>query len=182
MRKALAALGCLSILASSGLASSQPALVQTPPVAMRQPLSDSDTSTLRTILSAADRNDGATIRSLMSTLSDPTARRVAQWALSNAAVSSMSFLEIDSARRDLAGWPRSAARQQAAEKLLETSGMGPQAIVTWFGGASPTTGEGAMALTSALQATGHTAEAADTARTAWRTLAFEADVQRSLYF
>jgi soluble lytic murein transglycosylase len=180
LRKALAALGCLSVLSVAGLASSQPSLVQTPPVAMRQPLSDSDSATLMTILQAAQRDDGATIRSLLSTLRDPTARRIAQWALADAAPQSMSFMEIDAARRDLAGWPRAAARQQAAEKLIETSGMGPQAIVTWFGGGTPTTGEGAMALASALQATGHRTEANDTIRVAWRTLSFEADVQRSM--
>lgn len=179
LRNALLGLGSLVLWAAASPAPGQPALVQTPPIAMRQPLSDSDAQALTSALLAARAGDGGRIRAAMNSMQDPVARRIAQWALVDAAPQSMSFMEIDSARRDLAGWPRAAGRQAAAERVIETSGMGPAAIVSWFGGGPPATAEGAMALASALRATGQSAAATDLIRSVWRTKLFDADVQRS---
>ena len=80
----------------------------------------------------------------------------------------MSFFELDQARRDLAGWPRGARRQTAAEKALETSGLAPQGIIDWFAGDKPTTAEGVMALAASYFATGRQAEAVNLLRATWK--------------
>lgn len=157
-----------------------PQLVTTPQTAYHtSQLSDSDAQGVIAALNAAKNGNGSAIRTILGGLSDPMARRIVQWALADTAPDSLSFLEADSARRDLAGWPHAARRQSAAEKLIETGGLGPQATIAWFGGGDPTTGQGAMALASALRAAGKTTEAADIARTAWRTIPFDVDVQKT---
>ncbi len=155
-------------------------LVSTPQIATRQPLSDADAQAVISALNAARVGNGGAARAAMATISDPVGRRIAEWALVEAAPDSMSFLEADNARRDLAGWPHALRRQIAAEKVIETSGMGPAATVAWFGGSEPQTGQGAMALASALRATGRSAEAAEVVRKAWRTIPFDVDVQRTM--
>ena len=154
--------------------------VSTPQTGYHQPLSDSDAQGVIAALNAGKNGNGAGVRTVLSGLSDPLARKIALWALVDGAPDSMSFMEADTARRDLAGWPHAARRQIAAEKLLETAGLGPKATIDWFGGADPLTGQGAMALASALKATGKPLEAATVIRTAWRGIPFDIDVQRAM--
>lgn len=155
-------------------------LVQTPATAYRARLSDSDTASLKTALDAARRADVTAARAAIPQISDPIARKIATWALVDANSEALSFFELDQARRDLAGWPRSVRRQSAAEKQLETSNQSPQQIIAWFGGAEPMTAEGAMALASAWRATGQSKPAADLIRRFWRDKVFEADPQRAM--
>ena len=155
-------------------------LTQTPPSAYRQSIGQSDTVALNSALASAKRGDVTGARSAIAMLSDPIAKKIATWALVDSAADSLSFFELDQARRDLAGWPRAARRQLATEKQLETSGQTPQQIIAWFGGAEPQTAEGAMALASALQATGKSKEAADLIRGFWRDRLFEVGPQRTM--
>jgi len=155
-------------------------LTQTPQTAYRRSLSDADTTALRSALDAAKRGDIANARTAIGMLSDPIAKKVATWALVDAAGDSLSFFEVDQARRDLAGWPRGQRRLVVSEKLLETSGQSPQRIIEWFGGGEPQTAEGAMALASAYQATGKAKQAADLIRDFWRNRIFEAAPQRAM--
>lgn len=155
-------------------------LTQTQPIAYRGSLSDADGAALRSALESAKRADITGARSAIAMINDPIAKKIATWALADSAADSLSFFEIDQARRDLAGWPRSSRRQVAAEKLLETSGQSPQRIIDWFGGAEPVTAEGAIALASAYRATGRSKEAASLIRHFWRDRLFEADPQRSM--
>lgn len=156
-------------------------LVTTPQVGYRTSLSDSDAQYVVAALNTARSGGGAGgVRAAMEAITDPLGRKVALWALTSSAPDSLSFSEADAARRDLAGWPGAARRQLAAEKLIATAGLGPQATIDWFGGADPLTGQGAMALASAYQATGKPIDAAQVIRTAWRTIPFELDVQQAM--
>ncbi|MDP3300273.1 MAG: lytic transglycosylase domain-containing protein, partial [Phenylobacterium sp.] len=151
--------------------------VQRTPLA---PLSASENQLLRQALAAARRRDVAATRSLVEAMSDPVAKNIATWALMDVAGESVGFFQADQARRDLASWPRGAGRQETAEKLLATSGMSPQQTIAWFGGEAPASARGAMALASALNATGQQAEATALIRRFWRDEVFEADVQTSM--
>ncbi|MGA0600593.1 lytic transglycosylase domain-containing protein [Caulobacter sp. KR2-114] len=156
-------------------------LVTTPQVGYRTSLSDSDAQYLVAALNTARSGGGAGgVRAAMEAITDPLARKIALWALADSAPDTLSFSEADAARRDLAGWPRAARRQLAAEKLIETAGLGPQATIDWFGGSDPVTGQGAMALASALKATGKTTDASQVIKAAWRTLPFDIDVQKTM--
>lgn len=144
------------------------------------PLGAQDIQFLRIALDSARRSDVAGARNAMGAISDPVARRLAQWALVDAAAESLGFYEVERARGDLSGWPRGARRQQSAERLIATAGMPPARLVEWFGGADPATAEGAFALANALQATGKVEQANDLIRRFWRDKPFEADIQRTI--
>ena len=83
----------------------------------------SDSQTLLDVLGAAKSGDGSRMRAGMNALADPTARKIALWALADASPDSMSFAEADAARRELAGWPRAARRQMAAEFGVDAAGV-----------------------------------------------------------
>ncbi len=174
------ALGLGGAFAAETAATQQPAIISHPPIPDYAIQSETDGETLLAVFSAAKSGDGARIRVLITSLQDPLARKIATWALADAAADSLSFFEADSARRDLAGWPRGANRQASAERKLETSGLDTGRIIDWFGGAEPQTVEGAMALASALRVQGRRPEAANLIRTWWRTRLFDVDPQRSL--
>lgn len=144
------------------------------------PLSASENQLLRQALTAARRGDVAGTRSLIDAMSDDIAKKIAVWALVDVAGESVGFFEADQARRDLAAWPRGAGRQETAEKLLATSGLSAEQTIAWFGGEPPVTARGAMALASALNATGKQAEATALIRSFWRDETFEADAQASM--
>lgn len=165
----------------AGVAATQtPERITAPALPPSGAVSESDALSVRLALEAARTRNAGQIRTAMGSISDPTARKIALWALVDAVPEQISFFEADTARRDLAGWPRAGARQAAAERLLETSGMGPDRIIAWFGGAQPETPEGAMALAGALIASDRQKEGADLIRTWWRYRIFELGPQRSM--
>jgi len=145
-----------------------------------RPLSGADQALFSQGLSAAKRGDISGAKNAISNLSDPIARKLVTWAMVDVSSNTLSFYDLDAARRDLEGFPRGARRQLAAEKLLETSGKAPGEIVAWFAGQEPASAQGAMALASAYRSLGRQAEASDLIRRWWRDKPFEADVQRTM--
>ena len=174
----LASGGAILALGMAGSALTQaPVRLTAPPLPGYELAGDGDAQYLQMAFTAAKAGDGAQVRTAISGINDPLARKIAVWALADGAPEAMSFFEADSARRDLAGWPRAQGRQAAAERLLETSNLTPRKIVDWFGGAEPTTAQGAMALAAALKAAGDEPQARGLIRRWWTTQLFEVDQQ-----
>lgn len=175
-------LGGACIVAVCGVADAQTAApgLTSPASVAATSVSDTDSSTLLTALSAAKRGDVSGARAAMASLNDPVARKIALWALVDSNAEALSFYDLDSARRDLADWPRGARRDAATERALSTSGLDPARIVAWFGSAPPATAEGAMTLASAYQALGRQQQAVDLIRRTFRDKVFEADAQRAM--
>ncbi|WP_249138207.1 lytic transglycosylase domain-containing protein [Phenylobacterium montanum] len=190
--RALSALAMIGLLETSANAqiSGAPATapeedaqtqLQFPLIAQASPLSESDRSALLTALHAARRGEGAAAQTAMASISDPVARKLALWATIDATGEQLSFLQLDQARRDLAGWPRAQRRQQAAEKVLETSGQGPAATIAWFGGSEPVSAMGAMALATAYQQLNRQADAEALIRRWWRNHELDLETQHQMY-
>jgi soluble lytic murein transglycosylase len=152
-------------------------LITTPPTATYATPAQSDAANLRM---AVTSRDPSTIRMAMSSIQDPLSRKIALWALVDAGAESMSFFELDQARRDLSGWPRAQRRENAAEKALVSSGLDAERMIAWFGGRDPQTAEGAMALAAAYQAAGRTNDASNLIHRWWRDQVFELDAQRGM--
>jgi soluble lytic murein transglycosylase len=165
----------------AGLAGAQPSApipYSAAPATLPNP--SGDAQNVLAALAAAKSGDAGRIRVAMAQIYDPTARQIAQWALIDGAPMQATFAEADAARRDLAGWPHEARRQEAAETLMPGSSLPPQAVVAWFAGQTPRTGQGALALARALNATGQSAAAVSLIHTAWRTQPFEPATQDAM--
>lgn len=163
----------------------------TAPAASATPLADlaasqpapspyGDAANVRAALSAARAGDAARIRQAMSQIADPVGRQIALWALIDGAPNAISFAEAEAARRELVGWPREARREDAAEILLPQGGLPPAQVIAWFHGQAPRTGQGALALGIALNASGRQAEAGSVIKDAWRTKVFDQATQDAM--
>ncbi len=168
----------------AGIAGAQTLDAPAPQVTMTPPaVQASDPySAVSTILQAARSGDGYRIRSVMSGQSDPVVRKLGLWALADAAPDTLSWGEADQARRELRDWPRPQKRQVAAEKLLDRASMSPESLVAWFDHGDPQTAQGAMALATALIATGQPEPAALIVRKAWRTMVFDDVTQATMLY
>jgi soluble lytic murein transglycosylase len=145
-----------------------------------QTFSSADARAVSDVLEGAKLGEGARIRAAMQTIQDPLARKIALWALIETDATGLSYLDVESARRDLAGWPGESRRLAAAERVIESGGLSPKAVIAWFNGAEPRTPEGAMALASAYQASGKPAEAKAVIRRIWRSQPFDAALQQTM--
>jgi len=141
-------------------------------------LSDRDAILFRQAIDAARHANPNGAREAITAMSDSLARKTATWVLTDTNADSLGFFEVDSARRDLAGWPRANRRQAAAERLLESAGKTPQQTLDWFAGAEPATAQGAMALAAAYRGLGRIDEATALIKHWWRDKSFEAEPQR----
>ena len=147
---------------------------------VRQPLTPVDFANFRLAVEAARRGDVNGARAALAQIEDRAARKTATWLLVDLNGESLSFQEVDRARRELMAWPRPARRQAAAEKLIETSGKSPREIIGWFDGQEPTTVQGGIAMATAYRQTGRPERAAELVKSWWRTKSFDAATQRSM--
>lgn len=154
--------------------------VTTPALGERRALLDSDVAGLKSALAAARSGDRGRFNAAFSSISDPIARKIATWAMIDAAGEQLSFFELDQARRDLADWPRATRRQTLAERMIETGGLAPDGVIEWFGGRKPSSAYGAMALAAAYQAAGRESEARALIHEFWVGEVFEAEPQRTM--
>ncbi len=166
--------GVLPAPALGSFRSIAPAPIAAPTYAVSQ------SALFRSALSAAERGDVASARSLQGSLTDPVARKVVLWAMIDHAGTSVDFFTLEAAKRDLAGWPRPARLEAAAEKAMEATALPPAKVVAWFAGRDPQTPEGTMALTSAYQQSGRVADAQALVKRVWRGRVFGADAQSAM--
>lgn len=167
----------LALLAAGSALTQAPVRLSAPPLPGYALAGEGDAQYLEMALTAAKAGDGAQVRTAIAGINDPLARKIAVWALADGAPEAMTFFEADSARRDLAGWPRARGRQVAAENLLETSNLSPGKVIDWFGGAEPVTARGAMALAAALKSTGREPQARALVQRWWTTRLFDLEQQ-----
>jgi soluble lytic murein transglycosylase len=129
-----------------------------------RPAPMSDVSALQEALRAARANDYDRASTMQTAIQDPVARKIVTWALVDIAEDKLGYFRLDNARRDLWGWPREERRWAAAERGIETSALGPQQTIAWFGEQEPVSPAGAMALAGARRALGQTDAAASMVR------------------
>jgi soluble lytic murein transglycosylase len=141
------------------------------------PVYGSESAKLHDGIEAAKSGDVSRASAIQAGLSDPLARRIVQWAMIDSAGSMLSFYDLETANRDMDGWPRASRRRAVAEKAMEAAAVSPQQVIDWFAGKDPETPEGAMALAAAYQSTSRGVEAQALIRRYWRDHVFEADQQ-----
>jgi soluble lytic murein transglycosylase len=179
--KLLTAAACVALLSGDFGTLDRAQAQPSSPVAYRTLLlSTQDAEALRAGLRAARSSDLEGARSYAQAISDPVAAKIVRFAAIDVAGERMSFLDLDTGRRDLWGWPRGARRQQLAEKSFNLGAYPAQQTIAWFNGAEPETPEGAMALANAYQAAGRQAEAQALIKRFWREQLFDAAQQQTM--
>ena len=136
-------------------------------------LNDSDTAAFREGLAAARARNVIDTQTAIGRIGDPTARKLVEWALVDTSASQLSYAELAADQQALDGWPREESRRSAGEIALDRAGLQPDKVLSFFGARQPTTVQGAVALTSALQQKGRTADAQALIRDWWRTQSFD---------
>lgn len=137
-------------------------------------LSEQDRVLFAQGLAAARAKDVSRTRDIISQISDATARKIIEWALIDTSADRLSYSELAAADTAFAGWPRSDSRRTATEIALDRSGAGPDAALALFATRGPTTVQGAIALTDALEQRGRGEEARSLIRSWWRDKSFDA--------
>ena len=140
-------------------------------------LSEQDRALFTQGLAAARARDVNRTREITSQISDATARKVVEWALIDTSADRMAYADLAAADTTFAGWPRAESRRTATEIALDRSGAGPDAALALFATRGPTTIQGAIALTDALDQRGRGDEARALIRTWWRDKSFDAATQ-----
>jgi soluble lytic murein transglycosylase len=143
-------------------------------------LTASDVQLVKRAIDSARRGDVNGARAARDGIADPLARKVASWVLADSNGPSLGFAEIDSAKRQFAGWPHAERWRLPAERLIETSGKSPKEIVAWFADNDPQTAQGAIALAGAYRMLGRQPDATALIRHWWRDRSFDADAQRTM--
>ncbi|WP_395647749.1 lytic transglycosylase domain-containing protein [Terricaulis sp.] len=135
----------------------------------RQTVSEAERMRLREGLSAAENSDWAGLVSLRDSATDPLVRRMLQWRLATAQNAPLYFDDLQQALSELQGWPGRRIMRERAEQAISDSRLSPGERIAFLreeGG--PATGDGRMALASALRASGQRDEAIELARRSWR--------------
>ncbi|MDP3406101.1 MAG: transglycosylase SLT domain-containing protein [Brevundimonas sp.] len=140
-------------------------------------LGEADTALFRQGLAAARARDVTGARNAASAISDPTARKLVEWALIDTSAVQLSWSELSQDVQTLRAWPRADSRISAAEQALDRAAMGPDAALAFFEAGQPVTVEGAMALAEALDQRGRSAEARVLITDWWRTRSFSEATQ-----
>lgn len=144
-------------------------------------LSEQDAALFRQGMTAARARNVGETRDVMARISDPTARKVVEWALLDTSADQMAYFELAAAETAFAGWPRAESRRTATEIALDRSGAGPDAAMTLFANREPTTVQGVIAFADALEQRGESERARTLVRTWWREKSFDAASQSRIF-
>jgi len=140
-------------------------------------LTESDAALFREGLAAARARDVITTQTIMARITDPTARKLVEWALIDTSAEQLSFSELALAQSRFAAWPRADSREAAGERALDLANAGPDTVLAFFDGQAPTSVQGVIALAGALEQKGRGDEARPLIRNWWRTQSFDAAPQ-----
>lgn len=136
-------------------------------------ISPADTALVQQGLVSARARDVIGTQSIMSRISDPTARKLVEWALVDTSDRQLSYSDLMRANSDLNGWPRADSRRSAGERAMDAAGAGGDSALAFFANEKPTTVQGAIAYASALEQSGRRDEAQSLIREWWRTQSFD---------
>ncbi|MEC9368604.1 MAG: lytic transglycosylase domain-containing protein [Pseudomonadota bacterium] len=143
-------------------------------------LSDGDKDSLKAAIRASYAGGYAEARAAIKTISDRSARKVAQWYYYRSKGSDAAPEDIEKFRIDNPDWPNGDKLRANAElSLLKGKGEAKK-VIDFFAASPPATGAGMAALGTALLAQGDKARATMLIRAAWRSRDLDEDVEALL--
>lgn len=147
-------------------------------LASSETASPADVAALKEAITAARRGRTAQAADLQKTISDPTARKLVEWAILRS--DENESIEVSRYRAFIAqnsAWPAVGLLQRRAEATLWSDRLEPAVVRAFFGKERPTTTKGKFALARALLLQGDRAGAQSLVREAWRNDYFSGELE-----
>ena len=130
------------------------------------------------VLDALEQEEFAEAQARAARVPDGSAAVYAAWrTLSRGDAGFDAYRRFLSAYPD---WPEQERLRRRAESVMP-AGLPAGDVIAFFQGAAPVTGSGALRLAEAQRASGREAEAAETARRAWRELSLTLNEEQALF-
>nr|WP_284701032.1 transglycosylase SLT domain-containing protein [Rhodoplanes tepidamans] len=139
--------------------------------------SSADLSAVKQAINLARRGRPGDSTDVQQSISDPLARKLAEWALLRASDNGASFRRYAAFVEANPTWPSIGMLRRRAENMMWTEKADPAAVRAFFSGREPLGTRGKLALARALLASGDRAGAANYVRAVWRTDSFGRDLE-----
>ena len=166
LRAAALAIGMGLLAASSGAQTTPTSAISA--AATTPPLPNWELDRMRNALAAARAEQWDEVRAYRAAAVDPLARRILLWRLAVARDAPATFGEMDSALKELSGWPGRDVIRRRAEQAIMDSGLSAAQRVAWLTAENgPLSGDGQAALAQAYLELGRRSEATALARQTW---------------
>lgn len=160
--------GIASAIAGETAASAPP--VRLASITDDRPAPRGDVAALKSALDTVSSGDVAAARKIAKKLSEHSLdRRLVEWSIGLRGGDEVTSREIAATAGKLDGWPSLSALRANSEKALLRDKLDARIVIGAFGGTTPTTAEGAIALARAMVATGNRKAAGTMLATFWRT-------------
>ena len=127
-----------------------------------------DVAALKRVLEAAHKGKDEDADAAEKTITDPVARKLAEWAILRSDNSNPGFRRYADFAAANPSWPHATLFRKRAEAALWNDHADAASVLAYFGNAQPLTAKGRYALAQALLAKGDRARAAELVREAWR--------------
>jgi peptidoglycan lytic transglycosylase len=136
-----------------------------------------DLAAVKQALDLARKGRPGEATSVESTIADPVARKLVEWAILRSDDADLDFPRYAAFIAANPSWPSITALRRRAESALWQQPADWRTVVEFFKTEPPHTGKGRLALARALVAEGDRAGAEAALREAWRKDGFSADVE-----
>ncbi len=141
---------------------------------------DADIAALKHVIEAARKGRDADADTAERTISDPVARKLAEWAILRSDNTTPTFLRYAAFVRDNPDWPHVPLFRRRAENALWNDQIDNTTVLAFFTRHKPTTAKGRYMLARALLAKGDVDGATALVRYAWRRQDCSADVENKV--
>ena len=174
-----AALGPSAAMPPRALSATPPAARPAPPLAMAATSNTSplDLAAVKQAIDLAHKGQPDEATNIASTISDPLARKLAEWVILRSDDADLDFPRYATFIAANPSWPGVKALRRRAEAALWQRQADPQATIAFFSIDPPHSAKGRLALARALLAKGDRAGAQAAIREAWRKDSFSAELE-----
>jgi peptidoglycan lytic transglycosylase len=136
-----------------------------------------DVAAVKRVIEATRKGKDADADAVEKTISDPVARKLAEWVILRSDNTNPPFTRYAAFIAANPSWPHAALFRRRAENALWNDRLDDATVLTFFASHKPTTAKGRYMLARALLAKGDRAGAAALVRYAWRYEDCSADTE-----
>ena len=149
-------------------------------IAPSKATSPADIALVKQVIEAARKGNEAVADVTEKSISDPVARKLAEWVLLRSDNTTPSFQRYAKFVHDNPSWPHVPLFRRRAENALWNDKLDTASVLAYFARNKPSTAKGRYALARALLAKGDREGAARLVRYAWRDEDCSADVEEKV--